>query len=161
VDEKSSYCWTHSPKQKSDVAILMVNFVKNLAATGKVVKYIRCDNAGENTSLQQLCMKQQLNIQFEYSIPGTPQVNGKVERKFATLYNKVRAMLNSAGLVCTIHIGLGTEAAKTATDIENLIASHKDGMLAFQVFHDTVRNPNICLNVFGDLRLSTNTITEP
>jgi hypothetical protein len=127
VDERSNYCWSHFLKQGSDVARLMVNFVMNLAATGKAVKYIRCDNANENTSFQQLYMKQQLNMQFEYSSPGAPQFNGKVERKFATLYNKVRAMLNSASLVGTIRNGLSKEAAKTATDIENLIASHKDG----------------------------------
>jgi hypothetical protein len=96
-------------------------------------------------------MKQQLNIQFEYLSPGTPQFNGIVEQKFATLYNKVRAMLNSAGLLGTIRKGLWTEAAKTATDIDNFIASHKDGKLEFQVFHDTVRAPKISLKVFGDM----------
>jgi hypothetical protein len=76
VDEKSNYCWTHFLTQKSDVARLTVSFVKNLAATGKVVKYIRCNNAGENTSFEQLCMKQHLNIQFEYLSPGTPRYSG-------------------------------------------------------------------------------------
>jgi hypothetical protein len=54
-------------------------------------------------------------------------------------------------LVGTIRKGLWTEAAKMATDIETLMASHKDGKSAFQVFHDTVLAPNISLKVFGDM----------
>jgi hypothetical protein len=37
-------------------------------------------------------------IKFEISGPRTPQRNGKVDRKFQTLYGRIRAMLNGAGL---------------------------------------------------------------
>jgi hypothetical protein len=37
-------------------------------------------------------MKQQTGIRFEYTAPGTPQRNGVAERKFATLFSRVRAM---------------------------------------------------------------------
>jgi hypothetical protein len=52
VDEKSNYCWTHFLKQKSEVASLMTNFVKNLCESGRMVKSIQCDYAGENKSFQ-------------------------------------------------------------------------------------------------------------
>jgi transposase InsO family protein len=37
-------------------------------------------------------------IKFEFSGPRTPQRNGKVERKFQTLYGRIRPMLNGADL---------------------------------------------------------------
>ncbi len=51
------------------------------------VKYIRCDNAGENFSLEKACKQEGFGVFFVYIAPGTPQQNGRVERKFATLYN--------------------------------------------------------------------------
>ena len=38
------------------------------------------------------------NITFEYTASGTPQQNGVVERDFATLYNRIRSMMHSAGI---------------------------------------------------------------
>jgi len=35
-------------------------------------------------------------LQIEFTAPGTPRQNGKVEKSFARLYGKVRAMLNGA-----------------------------------------------------------------
>jgi hypothetical protein len=61
-----------------------------------IVKVIRCDDAGENKVLELRCIHAQLGINFEYTGPGTPQYNGRVERKFATLYGCVRTMLNAA-----------------------------------------------------------------
>jgi hypothetical protein len=40
-----------------------------------------------------------VGLQFEFSGPRTPQRNGKVERKFQTLYGRIRAMFNVSGLV--------------------------------------------------------------
>jgi transposase InsO family protein len=76
------------------------------AKHGRTVKFIRCDNAGENKALEKACLKEGLGIQFEYTAPGTPQQNGKVERKFATLNARVRAMLNHAGLPSKLRQGL-------------------------------------------------------
>jgi hypothetical protein len=59
---------------------------------------VRFDDAGENKSLEKLCKQEGLGIQFEYSGPKTPQRNGRVEQKFQTLYGRVRAMLNGAGI---------------------------------------------------------------
>jgi hypothetical protein len=37
-------------------------------------------------------------IKFEFSGPRTPQRNGKVERKFQSLYGRIQVMLNGADL---------------------------------------------------------------
>ena len=62
------------------------------------VRFIRCDNAGEHRTLEMACDKEGLNITFEYTPPGSPQYNGVVERAFPTVYGKMRANFNAAGI---------------------------------------------------------------
>ena len=59
------------------------------------MKYIRLDNAGENKALEQLCARKKRNVDFEYTPRDSPQYNGKVEQKFATLWARVRSDLNA------------------------------------------------------------------
>ena len=63
----------------------------------KIMK-VRCDNVGENVLLEKECIDIKMKIKFEYTSPRTPQQNGQIERKFATLYGRVRAMFISAGI---------------------------------------------------------------
>ena len=44
-----------------------------------------CDNAAENEDFERTCKQEGLGIDFEYTVPGTPQQNGKVEWKLASL----------------------------------------------------------------------------
>ena len=48
------------------------------------IKYICCDNAGENKALQQQLKKDGLKIQFEFTAPDMPQQNGIVKCAFPT-----------------------------------------------------------------------------
>ena len=97
----------------------MIPFLKSLHARfGRGVCYIRCDNAGENIALQRECEKAGLGIQFEFTAPGTPQQNGRVEQKFATLWGRVRAMLEGVQLSKAQHRVMWSEAANTATNFE-------------------------------------------
>ena len=74
------------------------------------VKNIYCDNAGENFSIQKMCEKEEYGNNFEFTGPGSPQYDGKVERKFSTMYGKVRAFLNNAKLPTNFRKGLWAEA---------------------------------------------------
>ena len=75
-----------------------IPLLKELRDTyGRRVKYVRCDNAGENQALEKECVEKELGIVFEYTAPGTPQQNGVVERAFATMLGKTRAVMNGAG----------------------------------------------------------------
>jgi hypothetical protein len=58
------------------------------------VRFIRYDNSGENMTMKLDPDIKSFCIKFEFSGPRTPQRNGKVERKFQTLYGKIWAMLN-------------------------------------------------------------------
>ena len=42
--------------------------------------------------LENACIDKELGIVFEYTAPGTPQQNGVVERAFATMLGKTRAI---------------------------------------------------------------------
>ena len=63
---------------------------------------------------------------FEYTARNTPQQNGKVERAFATLFGRVRAMLNQADMDRAKRDMIWTEAAATATKLENILVDKKD-----------------------------------
>ena len=58
------------------------------------MKKIRYDNADENEKLEENVIDKNMKITFEYKEAGTPQQNGVAERAFATLYGRIRAMLN-------------------------------------------------------------------
>jgi hypothetical protein len=97
--------WSFFLKHKDDQVEELIAHIKELKSKyGKVIKYIHCDNAGENILLEEQCKKEGLGIQFEYTSPNSPQLNCKIERKFASLFRQTWANLNSAKLdkkLCT------------------------------------------------------------
>jgi hypothetical protein len=57
--------------------------------SGKQVKYVRLDNAGENKKLQKRCESSdwKLGIKFEYTAHATPQQNSLSEVGFTMIAN--------------------------------------------------------------------------
>ena len=53
--------------------------IRELRNKGKTVKYIRCDNTGENIKLKEECDRLNLGVEFEFTALNTPQQNGIVE----------------------------------------------------------------------------------
>ena len=100
--------------------------IRELWNKGKTVKYIRCDNAGENVKLKEECDRLNLGIEFEFTAPSTPQQNGIVEQKFATLYGRGRALLNEAGFNCAMQKGLWAEAARIATLFDSITVKPRE-----------------------------------
>jgi hypothetical protein len=92
-------------------------------------------------------------ITFEFTGLGSPQFNGRVERKFATLFARVRTMLNGAKLPTSIRKRLWAEAAKTATNIENAIVSHHKPKSSFNVFYKTAEVGPRPLKPSGDIAI--------
>ena len=60
-------------------------------------------------------------IIFEYTAPGTPQQNGVVERAFATVMGRDRAMMNHAGFTMAERQQLWCEATQTATLLDKIL----------------------------------------
>jgi vesicle coat complex subunit len=107
---------------KNVQAKILLDSIKDIQTKHKKnVKYIKCDNAGENSSLQTLLHKEGLGITFEYSARSTPQQNGKEERPFATLYSRMRAMMLTAGMDLDQKTKLCVEAATIATKLSNIV----------------------------------------
>jgi hypothetical protein len=95
----------------------------DLKIAGIDIKYICCDDSGENKAFYYACCTKGYNIKFEFSDPSTPQRNGKVERKFQTFYGRIRAMLNHAGFENGKRSGIWDECARTITFLSNLRAN--------------------------------------
>ncbi len=91
LDDCTECCWSYFLKEKSDLKSHVIELIMELYLKYDCkVKYIHCDNAVENEGL---------GVFFEYTATGTPQQNGRVEQKFATLYNQERAMLNNGNFI--------------------------------------------------------------
>jgi transposase InsO family protein len=119
MDEATKYCWSYFLPKKSDLGKTMLNLVKKLQTNGTKIRYICCDNAGENLKFQELLETEGHKFQFEFMAPGTPQQNGMVERMFATLMGRVRSMMNRARFTRAVRDAMWAECAATATKLEN------------------------------------------
>jgi len=65
VDDATKCKWSFVLKKKDELASKVIPFLKDLKHTvKKIVKIIRCDNAGENKSLEKECTQQGLGIEF-------------------------------------------------------------------------------------------------
>ena len=122
VDDCTDYCWSFFLKRKDDQCEILLQLFQETRNVGHLVKKIRCDNAGENIKFQKECVLKGWNVTFEFTSPSTPQQNGRVERKFATIYNSLRASLADNP---NLRNKLWCEAADHATDVENLLIRKK------------------------------------
>jgi hypothetical protein len=87
-------------------------------AAGKPCKYLRCDNAGENELyVEQVCAEN--DIQLEMTAPSTPQMNGVVERSFATCKDRAFATMYCTRFSLATQGLLWPEAVNTITKIGN------------------------------------------
>ena len=157
IDEATDMKWSFFLKAKSELKEKLIPFVKELKVKdGKIVKYVRLDNAGENTAFEEGCKKEGFGITFEYSAPGTPQQNGVVERAFATLYGRVRAMMNHARFSKKAREDLWAECGATATKLENLLLDSNEGNSPYELFYGK-KSPGYARNlrVFGEMGVIT------
>jgi transposase InsO family protein len=90
VDDYSDYCWSFVMKNKSDLKTRIKTLLKDLKIANQIVKFIRCDDAGENMTMKNDPDIKSFGIKFEFSGLRTSQRNGKVERKFQKLYGRIR-----------------------------------------------------------------------
>lgn len=154
VDEATNMKWSYFLKSKDGQVSVMMGLLKTLQSNGKQVKYIRCDNAGENIALKNRIDDDGLNIEFEFTARETPQQNGKVERAFATLYGRMRAMMLNAKWSQDMKQKHWIEAASTATKLDNMM-NEKGSECPYQKFYG--KNPlyENHLRTFGEKGIVT------
>ena len=69
--------WSYFVPKKDEQVELVIGLIKQINGINNCkVEFIRCDNAGENKSLEKACIEKGLNIAFEYTSRNTPQQNG-------------------------------------------------------------------------------------
>ena len=135
VDELSGYCWARFGRHKYDIVDEIIEVIFKINNDGYKVKTIRLDNAGEHMNLQSECNRKELGINFEYTAPYTPQHNGVVERKFQTLYNKIRSCLNQSGIEEHMIKRLWAECASTVTKLDNITTHGDKQTIPYEIYH--------------------------
>jgi len=153
VDEFTSFSWSYFMTHKSDTAKTMIKFIRfQKLIHGIIIKKIRCDNSGENIKFQELAHEQlDIGIKFEFTTPYTPEQNGKVERKFATLFSKTRAMLNHARLPQSIRNKLWAQCANHATDLDNVIVTDSTSLTPIEKYHGSLPKWINSFRIFGEI----------
>ena len=115
------------------------------------MKKIRCNNAGENKKLEENVIDKNMKITFEYTAAGTPQQNRVAERAFATLYSRVRAMLNRAGLKGMMREKLWAEYAMTATLLDGILSNKVGTKSKWEKFYKETPKFVDKLRTFGEV----------
>ena len=154
MDDHSGFLISRFLKQKSDLAEQGSMLIKVLGNQQRInVKIVRCDNAGENKKMEEACAKMGLATKFEYTAVGTPQQNGRVERKFATLYGRIRSMMISAGIKEGLRQKLWAEAANMCVDLDNILVKCAKEKSPYEIFHKAKKSPNYVNNLrqFGEV----------
>ena len=136
-DDYTDFLWSFFLKAKSELPDIMMKWIEQIQKETKIIiQKVRCDNSGENWKLQKLLQQHfYLDTRFEYTAPYTPQQNGKIERKFATLYGKIRSMLNWAKLPPQLRRRLWAQCANTATQLENIIVKAGTKQTSYELFY--------------------------
>ena len=150
-DQATCMKWCYFVRNKDDQVRHIIGLIKDInGLRNRKVRYIRCDNAGENKTLEYECRKEGLGITFEYTARNTPQQNGQVERSFATLYGKVRAMLSATGMTQAEKERYWIEAAATATKVDNLLIRKGETKGPYRRFYRQDPDYQNHLRVFGE-----------
>ena len=149
--------WSYFLNKKSETSGKVRGLIKHLKIAEDVtVKTIRCDNAGENKSLQNDCIKEGLGINFQFTAPYTPQHNGSIERSFATSYGRMRAMLNASGIKGNLRQTLWAEAANFENDTDNIMVDRNDEACAYEKFYGRMPGYSNFLQGFGQIGIAKN-----
>ena len=101
--------------------------------------------------------KEGLGIKFEYTSRETPQQNRKVERGFATVNGRARAMMLTAGFNDKKKYELWTEAVSTATLLANKTVTKKLEQSPQERFYKNAKDKqsNLKLKSFGEIGIVT------
>ena len=135
-DDATDMCWSFLIKEKSDLSQSVMNLLLDLRLKHNTrVKYIRCDNAGENVALKKRCDNGGLGVTFEFTAVKTPEQNGRVERLFQTLYGRVRATLRGAGIGEKYRQKLWAECAATITKVYTVTVKREGEKPPYQQFY--------------------------
>ena len=115
------------------------------------VKFLRCDNAGENKRFQQEVERSNYKINFEFTSSNTPQQNGMVERAFTTSYGRIRSMFLECRFKESTKYQLIGEASRTVTMLNNIMTSQVNQKSPHEMLFGSKPKYAKALRRFGEL----------
>jgi hypothetical protein len=142
-------------KNKSDLKTRIKTLLTDLKIANQIVKFIRSDDAGENMTMKNDPEIKSFGIKFEFSGPRTPQRNEKVEKKFQTLYGRIRAMLNGAGLEGELKDKIWSECLMNVTYLSNIMSTKSSFKSPFKLLYDEIPKLRDNLKIFGEVGVVT------
>jgi Reverse transcriptase (RNA-dependent DNA polymerase) len=137
VDERTQIKFSSFHKHKDEMVESSCELFDKWKQGGNPVKFIRCDNAGENQTLQHRAngVEWKLNIEFEYTPRDTPQHNHLAELGLASLANKGRSMMRAANVPINVRYKVWVKAFQHATDLDGLNVITLDEKVATRYEH--------------------------
>lgn len=132
IDDYSRYTTVyllHSKDEVSEKLQEYINYVRN--KFGRTLKVLRLDNGTEYTSQSTQAIMKKEGIQFQTTVPYSPEQNAVAERKNRTLCESARNMLFDAGLP-TKYWG---EAISTACYIQNRLPTRAAEKTPFELWN--------------------------
>jgi hypothetical protein len=154
VDAYTDYCWSFVLKNKLDLKVKIKTLLTDLKITNQNVRFIRCDDSGENMTIKNDTEIKSFGIKFEFSDPKTLQRNGKVERKFQTLYGS-RAILYGAGLEGELRDKIWAECVMNVTHLSNIISTKSNLKSPFELLYGEKPTVHNNLKIFGEVGVVT------
>ena len=123
VDEKTKMKFSRFFATKNGIVEPTCMLIDKFEKINAITKYIRCDNAGENKTLEKTIngAKWKKGIQFKYTARSTPQQNSLAETAFSYLLNQAKALMIEANIPYLIRYKIIQEAAVMVTKLDGLI----------------------------------------
>jgi hypothetical protein len=153
MDEYTHLLWSFFITQKNLVSEMLLPILFRLEKDHNLkIEFIRSDNSPEHIELQKDIMEHPtLSAKFEFTAPNSPQQNGRIVRKFATLNGKCRAMLNAAEFNKEIRHKMWAYCAYHATLFDNILIRKDTKETPWKMFYGT--NPDHTTNLlpFGNM----------
>jgi Reverse transcriptase (RNA-dependent DNA polymerase) len=153
MDEYTHLLWSFFIPKKNLVSKTLLPILILLEKEHDLkIKFIRSDNAPEHVELQQdITEHPTLSAKFEFTAPDSPQQNGRIERKFATLNGKCRAMLNAAEFNEEIRKKMWAYCAYHSTLLDNLLIRKDTIQSPWKMFYGVENEIILNLQPFGNM----------
>ena len=145
IDDYSRYTVVYLLHSKAEVPVKLQEYIAYVSNKfGRKPKVLRSDNGSEYTGSETQAILKKSGIQFQTTVPYTPEQNGIAERKNRTLCESGRSMLFDSGLP-TKYWG---EAIMTACYVQNRLPTRAVDKTPYELWND--EKPDVKhIRVFG------------
>ncbi|KAI3809285.1 hypothetical protein L1987_25256 [Smallanthus sonchifolius] len=145
IDDYSRYAYVYLMKHKRETFEKFKEFQNEMEnQLGKTIKTLRSDRGSEYLNTEFINHLNERGIVSQPTPPGTPQLNGVIERRNRTLLNMVRSMMCRTNLPHSFW----SYALMTAACIVNLAPTKKVNKTPYEIWHGS--KPNLSyLRVWG------------